>query len=61
MNYSVGDIVQMKKMHPCGTNEWEILRVGADFKLRCKECKHIIMLSREKFEKSVKKIISKKE
>ncbi|MGL4362065.1 MAG: DUF951 domain-containing protein [Cellulosilyticaceae bacterium] len=59
MNYSIGDIVQMKKSHPCGTNEWEILRVGADFKLRCKKCKHMVMIPREKFEKSVKKILNK--
>ncbi|MGL6175285.1 MAG: DUF951 domain-containing protein [Cellulosilyticaceae bacterium] len=57
MNYSVGDIVQMKKSHPCGANEWEVLRVGADFKLRCKSCQHLIMIPREKFEKSVKKIL----
>ncbi len=57
MNYTVGDIVQMKKVHPCGTNAWEILRTGADFKLRCQACQHIIMLPREKFEKSVKKVL----
>lgn len=59
MNYSIGDVVQMKKSHPCGTNEWEILRVGADFKLRCKNCQHIIMIPREKFEKNLKKILLK--
>lgn len=57
MNYSVGDVVQMKKPHPCGTNEWEVLRVGADFKLRCMHCKHLIMVPRAKFEKSVKKVL----
>lgn len=57
MNYSIGDIVQMKKSHPCGANEWEVLRVGADFKLRCKNCQHLIMIPREKFEKNVKKIL----
>lgn len=61
MSYSIGDVVQMKKSHPCGTNEWEILRVGADFKLRCKSCQHIIMIPREKFEKNVKKILLKAE
>lgn len=57
VNYQIGDVVQMKKPHPCGTNAWEVLRVGADFKLRCQQCQHIIMLPREKFEKSVKKLI----
>lgn len=57
MNYKLRDVVQMKKPHPCGANEWEILRVGADFKLRCMNCGHLIMISREKFEKSVKKVL----
>ena len=57
MNYSVGNVVQMKKQHPCGSNAWEILRVGADFKLRCQQCGHMVMLPREKFEKSVKKVL----
>lgn len=57
MDYQVGELVEMKKIHPCGTNKWEIIRVGADFKLKCCECKHLIMISREKFEKNVKKRI----
>jgi hypothetical protein len=61
MNYAVGDIIQMKKPHPCGTNRWEVIRVGADFKLRCVACQHLIMLPREKFLKSVKKVLVKVE
>ncbi len=57
MNYDVGEFVEMKKPHPCGTNKWEILRVGADFKLRCSACNHLIMIPREKFEKNVKRKI----
>ena len=57
MSYQVGELVEMKKPHPCGTNRWEIIRVGADFKLKCCECNHLIMITREKFEKSVKKKI----
>ena len=57
MNYSIGDVVQMKKQHPCGGNEWEVLRVGADFRLKCNTCNHLIMIPRPKFEKGVKKII----
>ena len=53
MNFSVGDIVQMKKQHPCGSNEWEVLRVGMD----CSGCGHMVMLPRTKFEKNVKKTI----
>ena len=37
-NYEVGDIVKLKKQHPCGSREWEILRVGADFRLKCTGC-----------------------
>ncbi len=55
MEFSVGDIVLMKKKHPCGSSEWEILRVGMDFRIRCKGCDHMVMLSRVKFEKNVKK------
>lgn len=59
-NFELGDIVQMKKQHPCGSYEWEIIRVGADVKIRCLQCDRIIMLPRSKFEKSAKKIIEKK-
>jgi hypothetical protein len=45
----------MKKNHPCGGKEWEIQRVGMDFRIRCVTCGHSIMLPRTKFEKSVKK------
>jgi len=55
--YCVGDIVEMKKGHPCGSKQWEITRTGADFKMKCLGCQHLVMLSRTKFEKSVKKII----
>lgn len=54
--YRVGDTVQMKKPHPCGSKEWEILRTGADFKLRCKGCEHEIMIPRRTFEKSVRRV-----
>jgi len=57
MNFHIGDIVQMKKDHPCGGREWEILRVGMDFRIKCTTCSHMVMLTRAKFEKGVKKII----
>jgi hypothetical protein len=50
-------VVTLKKGHPCGTNEWEIIRTGADFKLKCKGCGRIVMVPRKTFEKSVKKIL----
>ena len=61
MDFSVGDIVQTKKPHPCGSNEWEILRTGIDFRIKCRKCGHLVMLPRTKFEKSVKKLISHQE
>ncbi len=58
MKFFVGDIVQMKKNHPCGATQWEVLRVGMDFRIKCCGCGHMVMLPRVKFEKNVKKIIS---
>lgn len=55
--YQFGSIVQMKKAHPCGTNEWEITRLGADIKIKCLGCGRSIMLSRIDFNKKLKKII----
>lgn len=59
--FYVGDIVQMKKQHPCGSFEWEVIRVGADIKIKCTVCNRIVMLPRNKFEKGMKKIIKSNE
>lgn len=53
MEYKVGDIVKLKRTHPCGSNIWEILCVGMDFKLNCCKCHHTIMLSRVRFEEAI--------
>ena len=53
-HYEVGDIVKLKKQHPCGSSEWEILRVGADFRLKCTGCGHQIMIARKLVEKNTK-------
>ena len=53
-NYQVGDIVKLKKPHPCGSSEWEILRVGADFRLTCTGCGHQIMVARRMVEKNTR-------
>ena len=55
--YEVGDIVRMKKAHPCGSNEWEILRTGMDFRLKCQGCGHLVMMPRTKFERMVRGIV----
>ncbi|MDD3796526.1 MAG: DUF951 domain-containing protein [Lachnospiraceae bacterium] len=52
--YEVGDIVKLKKQHPCGSSEWEILRVGADFRLKCLGCGHQIMVARKLVEKNTR-------
>jgi len=56
MNVNVGDILVMKKPHPCGGKEFEVLRIGADFKIKCKTCGHEVMLPRSKAEKNIKSI-----
>ena len=56
MQFQVGDIVRLKKKHPCGSYEWETLRVGADFRLKCLGCGHEVMTPRAKAEKSIKKV-----
>lgn len=56
IQYHVGDIVRLKKAHPCGSNLWEILRVGMDFRLKCQGCGHLVLLPRSKFEKMVRGI-----
>lgn len=57
--FKVGIHVVMKKGHPCGSNEWVILRYGADVKLKCINCSRIVMIERPKFLKQVKKIINR--
>jgi len=55
--YVLGNIVEMKKGHPCGANEWEITRIGADIKIKCVNCGRIVMIPRIEFNKKIKKIL----
>lgn len=57
--FEVGDMIRMKKPHPCGSSEWEILRVGADFRLKCLGCGHQVMVPRRLVEKNTKEIRKK--
>ena len=59
MDIQVGDIIKMKKQHPCGSNRWEVLRTGMDFRLKCCGCEHQIMLARKLVEKNVRGIEKK--
>lgn len=56
MDIRVGDILTMKKQHPCGEKRWTVLRTGADFKLRCLGCGREVMGARSKFEKNIKNV-----
>ena len=55
--FDLGDIVEMKKTHPCGSNTFEVIRLGADIKIKCTGCGRIIMLPRVKFQKDAKKVV----
>ena len=59
MDIQVGDVLKMKKQHPCGSSTWEVLRVGADFRLKCTGCEHMVMIPRTKAEKNIKEILRK--
>jgi Uncharacterized protein conserved in bacteria len=56
MELNIGEIVKLKKQHPCGSSEWEILRVGMDFRLKCLGCGHQIMIPRKQVEKNIKQV-----
>ena len=58
--YDLGDIVEMKKPHACQTNRWEIIRMGMDIKIRCENCRHIVMMPRKEFDKKMKRVLVKK-
>lgn len=61
MDIQAGDIIMMKKPHPCGSKEWEVLRTGADFRLKCIGCEHQIMIARKLAEKNIRTIRRKSE
>lgn len=61
-NYNLGDVVEMKKQHPCKKSKyWEIIRMGVDIKIRCMGCDAVIMLERPYFEKRLKRVLSDSE
>ncbi len=61
MDVRLGDILLMKKNHPCGGDKFAVLRIGADFRIRCVQCGREVMLPRSKAEKNIKKIIRDEE
>lgn len=59
--FALGDIVQMRKTHPCGGDRWTVIRVGADIKIRCLTCGRIVMMDRADFTKRMKKVVGHSE
>lgn len=57
MDIRLGDILVMKKAHPCGQKQWRVLRTGADFRLKCMGCGHEVMVARFKAEKNIRDVI----
>ena len=55
----LGDVISTRKPHPCGGNEWTVVRTGADIKMKCNTCGHVVMLDREKFLRRRKALISR--
>lgn len=60
-SFKLNDIVEMKKQHPCGTNAWKIIRMGADIRIKCQGCGHSVMLPRREFIKKMKRVIEESE
>ena len=63
LDYALGDIVEMKKPHPCAakSKQFEIVRVGADLKIKCLGCGNVILISRDNFNKRFRRVVTKKE
>lgn len=57
----LGDIVRMRKRHPCGSYEWKVVRLGADIGIRCCQCQHKVLLPRNRFTRQVKALVSRGE
>lgn len=55
--FGLNDIVEMKKQHPCGTNRWQVIRLGADIKIKCCHCERTLMMPRPEFKKKIKKVL----
>ena len=59
--YQVGNLVTLKKGHPCGENLWEIVKLGADIRLKCTKCGRLVIIPRIEFNKKLKKVIEREE
>lgn len=59
--YDLHDVVEMKKQHPCGENRWEIIRMGADIRVKCLGCEQLVMMPRREFNRKMKKVLESNE
>ncbi|WP_102026171.1 DUF951 domain-containing protein [Salirhabdus sp. Marseille-P4669] len=59
--FGLNDVVEMKKPHPCGENQWRIIRMGMDIRIKCEGCKHSVLIPRKQFEKKMKKVLIRNE
>ena len=59
MEIKLGDVVRLKKKHPCGSDEWQVVRLGADIGVKCLKCQHRVLLERVVFERRVKAFVSR--
>lgn len=57
-SFQLNDVVVMKKEHPCGANEWQVIRMGADIRIKCLNCGRSVMMPRSEFERKLKKVIT---
>ncbi len=57
-NYDLHDVVELKKPHPCGENKWQIIRMGADVRVKCLGCQRSVLIPRNQFTKKVKKVLN---
>ncbi len=56
--FQLGDVVKMKKQHPCGSFTWEVVRMGADIKIKCTGCGRLVMLARSEFERKMVQVVT---
>ena len=61
MEITLGDVVRLRKKHPCGSDQWQVVRVGADIRIRCLGCGRMVLLQRQTFERRVKALVSRGE
>ncbi|MFX3618593.1 MAG: DUF951 domain-containing protein [Sporolactobacillus sp.] len=57
--FTLNDVVEMKKAHPCGANQWKIIRMGADIRIKCQQCGHSVLMPRFEFQKKIKRVLIK--